>query len=197
VLSDEALVMMKPRSAYEWLAARPPRPGLGRLLRRPALAVLVNGGAITLTSTGSASALALVTTTIAWSFVPALQLMIAAVLIALHRRPGLRLSAALDLFFAGQGPWLLWMLGVAAAALVAPRLGGHTIPRLSYILMFALVPLVWTWVIIFAFCRVVLALGRRRALGWTLLYQAAIWGITYLYAAGMTFQAWPFGKARL
>jgi hypothetical protein len=193
-LSDEVRVMLDPLSAYRRLAAAPPPPSLRVLVRRPALAALVIGGAVALTSTGGATARALVTTTISWSFVPVVQLCVAAVLIALTRRPGLRLISALDLFFVGQGPWLLWMLGVAAAALVAFRLGGHAIPSLRYVLVFALIPLVWTWIILTAFGQAVLGLGRGRALGWAFLYQAAIWGIAYLYVAWMTFQAWPFGQ---
>lgn len=187
---------MAPLAAYRRLVAEPPPPAptLRVLLRRPALAALVIGGAIALTATGGATARALATTTICWSFVPGLQLIVAAALIALCRRPGLRLPSALDLFFAGQGPWLLWVLGVAAAALVALRLGGHTVPQLRYVLALALIPGVWTCFILMAFCQAVLGLDRRRALAWTFLYQAAIWGIAYLYAGRMTFQAWPFGQ---
>jgi hypothetical protein len=189
--------MMAPRLAYRRLAAEPTAPSLGVLVRRPALAALVIGGAVALTSTGGATARVLATTTICWSFVPGVQLVVAAALIALRRRPGLRLTSALDLFFAGQGPWLLWTLVVAAAALVAFRLGAHSVPRLLYVLALALVPLVWTWAIIVAFCREVLKLDGRRAIAWTLLYEAVIWGIAYLYMGAMTFQAWPFGQMRL
>jgi hypothetical protein len=188
--------MMAPHAAYRRLVAEtpPPSSALGRMFRRPALAALVIGGAVALTSTGGATARTLATTTLCWSFVPGLQLCVAAMLIALWRRPGLRMVAALDLFFAGQGPWLFWTLGVAAAALVAFRLGGHTVPHLRYVVASALVPAAWTWIITTVFCRVVLGLDRRRARVWTFLYQAAIWGIAYLYMAGMTFQAWPFGR---
>jgi hypothetical protein len=195
--SHEAQVMIAPRAAYERLVRQQPPPSLAVLLRRPARAALVIGGAIALASTGGATLPTLVTTTLCWSFVPAVQLIVAAVLIALCRRPGVRLVPALDLFFAAQGPWLLWMLGVAAAALLAARLGHHTLPRLRYVLAFALVPLIWTGVIIFAFCQVVLGLDKRPALGWMLLYEAAIWGIASLYVGGMTFQVWPFGRLPL
>jgi hypothetical protein len=196
-LSDEARVMLAPLAAYRRLASEPPAPGLATLFRRPALCALVIGCSIALTSTGGATPFAIVTTTASWTFVVGLQLTFAAILIAPCRRPGLRMTSALDLFFAGQGPWLLWMLGVTAAALVAFRLGPHAVPRLRYALMFALVPLIWTWMIIFAFCRAVLGLEWRGALRWTFLYEAAIWSTAYLYIARMTFQAWPFGQSRL
>lgn len=189
--------MMAPRLAYRRLAAQPPAPSLGVLLRRPALAALVIGGAVALTSTGGATARVWITTTLCWSFVPGVQLIVAAALIAFLRPPELRLTSALDLFFAGQGPWLLWTLVVAAAALVAFRLGAHSVPRLFYVLALALVPLVWTWVILLAFGREVLGLAAGRAFAWMLLYQAVIWGIAYLYLGAMTFQAWPFGQMRL
>jgi hypothetical protein len=196
-LSDEVQVMLAPGAAYRRLMAEPPPLGALAVIRRPALAALVIGGAIALTSTGGARPLALATTTLCWCFVPGLQLIVAAALLALWRRPGLRLGAAIDLLFAGQGPWLLWTLGVAAWALVAFRLGDHTTPRLVFILSFALVPLTWTAIILVAFCREVLGLDAWPALVWMSLYELAIWGLVYLYAGGMTFQAWPFGQMRL
>lgn len=189
--------MFAPGAAYRRLVAEPPPVGALAVVRRPALAALVIGGAIALTSTGGATPQALATTTICWCFVPGVQLIVAAALLALWRRPGLRLGVAIDLLFAGQGPWLLWTLGVAAAALVAFRLGDHTTPRLMFVLLFALVPLGWTAIILVAFCREVLGLEGRRALVWMCLYELAIWGSAYLYASGMTFQAWPFGQMRL
>jgi len=187
--------MIAPHAAYRRLVAEgPPASTPGPLLLRLALAALVIGGAVALTSTGGATLRTLVTTTLCWSFVPGVQLCVAAGLIAFWRPSGLRMVSALDLFFAGQGPWLLWTLGVAAAALVAFRLGGHAVPHLRYVVASALVPAAWTWNITTVFCRVVLGLDRRRARVWTFLYQAAIWGIAYLYMAGMTFQAWPFGQ---
>lgn len=189
--------MLAPRAAYRRLVAEPPPVGALAAVRRPALAALVIGGAIALTSTGGATPQALATTTLCWCFVPGVQLIVAAVLLALWRRPGMRLGVAIDLLFAGQGPWLLWTLGVAAWALVAFRLGDHTTPRLWLILSFALIPLGWTATILVAFCREVLGLAAWRALLWMSLYELAIWGLAYLYAGGMTFQAWPFGQMRL
>jgi hypothetical protein len=195
--SDEVRVMFAPRAAYRRLVAEPPPLGVLAVVRRPALAALVIGGALALTSTGGARPLALATTTLCWCFVPGLQLIVAAALLAWWRRPGLRLGAAIDLLFAGQGPWLLWTLGVAASALVAFRLGDHTTPRLLLVLLFGLVPLGWTAIILVAFCREVLGLEARQALIWMSLYELAIWGLAYLYAGAMTFQAWPFGQMRL
>jgi hypothetical protein len=189
--------MFAPRATYRRLVAEPQPRGALAVARRPALAALVIGGAIALTSTGGARPLALATTTLCWGFVPGLQLIVAAALLTCWRRPGLRLGTAIDLLFAGQGPWLLWTLGVAASALVAFRLGDHTSPRLLLVLLFALIPLGWTAIILMSFCREVLGLQARRALLWLSLYELAIWGLAYLYAGAMTFQAWPFGQMRL
>lgn len=189
--------MFGPRAAYRRLLAEPAPVGPLAVLRRPALAALVIGGAIALTSTGGARPQALATTTLCWCFVPGVQLLVGAALLAIWRRPGLRLGVAIDLLFAGQGPWLLWTLGVAASALVAFRLGSHTTPRLLFVLLYALLPLGWTAIILVAFCREVLGFDGPRALVWMSIYQLAIWGLAYLYAGGMTFQAWPFGQMRL
>ena len=73
-------------------------------------------------------------------------------------------------------------------------LGGMTHARL--VVLSALVPIGWTCVLIFAFCRTALALTTRAALLWTLLYEAAIWGSAYLYLGATTFRVSPFSLYR-
>jgi hypothetical protein len=195
--SDEVLVMLAPFSAYGRLVTGELRSDLGVLLRRPALFAVTLGSAVTFAATGRAAVTDLATTIFFWSFVPALQLALAAPFIALCRRPGLRLNSALDLFFAGQGPWLLWLLGVSASALVTLRFSQHTVLRMDLVLGSALVPLIWTSRILFAFCRVVLGLDKRRAFGWVMLYEATAWGAVYFYVGLVTFEFWPFGRTQI
>ena len=79
---------------------------------RPALMALVIGGFVTLGNSGELLPTLLLGSAVAWSWVPLLQMAIAAPLIALARRRRIRVCSALDLFFVGHGPWSLWLLAV-------------------------------------------------------------------------------------
>jgi hypothetical protein len=96
------------------------------------------------------------------------------------------LSAALDLFFVAHGPWSLWLMGSAIWVLLSSPIGrpaqGHALT--------ALIPAIWTAVLVFAFCRIVLDCGPRDALRRTVLHQAVIWSVTLLLIA-YAVQLWP------
>jgi hypothetical protein len=63
---------------------------------------------------------------------------------------------------------------------------------LKGLLQTGLIPIAWTWVITFSFCRTVLALPRWLSVVWTLGYQAVIWFAAYLYVGAATYRLWPF-----
>ncbi|MEO6325817.1 MAG: GTP-binding protein [Thermoanaerobaculia bacterium] len=188
-LSDELRVMLSPVGAYRVLSLRPAAPGLLTLLRRPALVAFLLGTFIAVTTTGSLTPALLLSATLVWSFVPLLQLLFAALLILPFRRAPLGLTSALDLFFTGHGPWSLWFLGVAGVVMWRLPLG---LGGLQSSAVTALVPLLWTGVIIFGFCRSVLRLDWRRSALFVGLYQTAIWGTAYFYIGAVTAQLWPF-----
>jgi hypothetical protein len=185
-------VMLAPAPSYRRLVGQPPAPGLRALVARPLLVALVVGTVVTLTNAGQLFPTLLLGSVISWSWVPALQLAAAAALIAVVRRRPVPLSSAVDLFFRGHLPWSLWLMGLAAVLMVRFPQGLNGASNLRPLFLSALVPIAWTWVITFCFCRTVLALSRARAVAWTLAYQAVIWSSAYLYVGAATHRLWPF-----
>ena len=94
--SDEVRVMLAPLATYGELSLRPENVGVRTLLRRPLFIAFLLGSFVALTSTGSLVPSLLVSATLCWSFVPLLQLLFAAILIAAFRRGPLPLTTALD-----------------------------------------------------------------------------------------------------
>jgi hypothetical protein len=107
----------------------------------------------------------------------------------LGRRRPIGLRAALDLFFVGHAPWSLWLLVMAGLLALALPYGIFVFPDLIPFLLTGVVPLVWTAVILFAFCRTVLGLGRSGAWIAVLLYEGVVWSIAVVYV-GVTTQTW-------
>ena len=87
------------------------RAGPWVLLRRPLLALLVTACMVSLLTVGSLSARLILTSLAAWAFLPLLQVLSLA---AVGRRDGISFPAAVDLFFTGYGPCLLWLVALAA-----------------------------------------------------------------------------------
>jgi hypothetical protein len=78
-------------------------------LRRPAAVAILIGCAVSLLTEGTLTLRLALPAAIYWSFVPLLQ--IAGLAAALRRSPS---AAAIDAFFRGFGPWLLWLASFAA-----------------------------------------------------------------------------------
>jgi hypothetical protein len=191
-LRDEMRVMVGPMGTYRRLLGGALADRWWMVLRRPALMALIIGGFITLSNGGELFPTLLLGTAVAWGWVPLLQLLLAAPLIALARRRVVRLAPALDLFFVNHGPWSLWMLAVTLVMMGRLPHGLVSLHQVLPILVSAAVPALWTCGIIFAFCRTVLGLSAWRAVGWTVLYQALIWFAAYLFVGAVTFRMWPF-----
>jgi hypothetical protein len=181
----DARLLFTPRSTYRELLARPWRPGMAG--RRPALILLVLGTSIAFAATRSLTLPLLLDTIIWWSVVPLLQFCFALVLVL---SAGQRVTGALhavDLMFAAHLPWSLWLLG--AAGFLA--LGGAVVPARTVLVLLPFV-LGWRAVLLYHFCRVVLACDRRGALLRTAVHQTAVF--TALFA----FVAWAISlEARL
>ena len=191
-LSDEIQVMFAPRVAYRRLAADPPRVGVPALFWRPALVALVIGGFVTLANTGELYPTLFAGSALAWSWVPLLQMTLAAPLIALFRRRSVPLSSALDLFFVGHGPWSLWLLAFTLLMMSRLPAGMGSLGWLKPMLLSSLVAVAWTWVLLFSFARAVLGASRWAAALFTLLYQSVLWQCAHFYVGAATYRLWPF-----
>jgi hypothetical protein len=189
---DEIRVMVAPLTTYRRLLGGPLPGTWWSAVRRPALMAVIIGGFITLSNSGELLPTLLLGTALAWSWIPTLQLLVAAPLIALARRRAVRLAPAIDLFFVNHGPWSLWLLAVTLVMMARLPDGLRELHQVVPLLLSALLPILWTCGIIFAYCRTVLALSVWRALAWTVIYQALIWFAAYLFVGAVTFRMWPF-----
>lgn len=165
---------MAPRRTYEALLRQPAGDGSSGALKRVAFASLLIGTLVAICATGRVTLGLVASATACWMFVPAVQALAGAILVASAPRRGVGMARALDLFLAGHAPWSLWLLGITAwAALTGP-------PRPAAFST-ALVAAVWTMVIVHSFCQTVLRTGAWGALARTAAHQALIWGLALAF----------------
>ncbi len=144
---------------------------------------MIAGVVTGLSATGRVSWSLLGSGLICWSFLAAVQLVTAAVLIG-REGQSIGYTRAFELFFLGHAAWSLWLILASAYLFAAP------LPYESLLLVTAIVPAGWTAVVIFSYCRVVLGLSARRAARRTAAHQ----GLTFLVIAtyvGWAIQLWP------
>ena len=128
---------------------------------------------------------------LSFAFVPVFEM---AALAAVYRLAPRRISfaRAVDLFFSGNAPWLLWMIAFATLrCLQTPRQATAPPVFLLWILELSLVPIaVWSAWIDLHFFREVLprpAVGPRRDL---ILQRAIAWTCSIGYFFG--YAIWPY-----
>ena len=177
--------MVRPMRSYARFA---PHAGGSAWLavRRPALLALVIGLSLAMASTREADAITVISVALYWSVVPAVQWVAAFVLIRSAANRAAPIAGALDLCFIANGPWLIWLVGFAGWAALPAPLARSMWP----ILTAALIPMAWTPILVFSFCRAVLNDARPAALRRTVVHQAAIWGIFFV-AWSNAVQFWP------
>jgi hypothetical protein len=162
------------------------RAGLWVAVRRPALVALVLGAATAVSSTGHLTIRLLISGIVCWSFVPLLQMAIAAAIMRSAASQSIALPRRLDLWFMGHAPWSLWIVAAMSTMAAAP-IAAHVEWA---IMASAVVPIVWTSIIGAAFCRVVLGDPPLVASARTALHQAITWTIALLYIAWAV-ALWP------
>ncbi|HEY2434890.1 MAG TPA: hypothetical protein VGI12_19620 [Vicinamibacterales bacterium] len=170
-MSPELGLIIAPRTTYAALVRLPAHASFLLALRRPLLVAIVLGVSVAISATHAVNPLLVASTTIAWSYVVALQMAIALPLVAGPSRRTVGLPRALDLFFAGHAPWSLFALLVAAWGLATST------ESIWPIVAAALLPCALTARIVHAFFREVLALDAAAALRRTVTQQALTWAI--------------------
>ena len=178
-MTPELRLIAAPRSTYARLARQPSSVGPITALRRPLLVAVVLGTSIAIAATRHVTPALVLSTTLAWAFVVAIQIAVALLLIAAPARRTVGVPRALDLFFASHAPWSLWLL--LAASVPAP-FGRPMTP----LLVAALIPVVLTPRMIAAFFREVLDLAPAQTIIRTAAHQALTWGLFIaLYGAAV------------
>jgi hypothetical protein len=182
VWSTELRVAFAPSRTYAALLAASGPMTWSEALVRPAATLLVISLAVPLLAVQRVTAPLVVLTAIAWSFVLFLQLLAGAALVASAPRGHVAMPRAIDLWFAASLPYNLWML-TAAAVVAATGWSGSIV----WLLASALPALVWTAVLSWSYCRVILDLSP----------VAAGWRVT-VYETGavivvLAYEAWAAG----
>ena len=174
---------VRPGRTYAAFAALGPRPDDARVAGAKALSTLLFVGAfVSFTSCGRLVAAHLLWTIVFWSFVPLVQLgALALVLRALARDRSLAFAARL--YFAGHGPWIVFMLALAGVCIFSTDVYAAMMRLLvTGILPGALVAtFAWGGVLTWATFRRGLGLARGRATAATSIYYAAFIGSIVLY----------------
>lgn len=152
-----------------------------RVLRRLAVTLLVIGVAVPIMAVQRVTIGLFANAVVFWSFVVAIQFVVGVTLIA--SSPARRAAGghALDLWFAAHLPYSLWLL--LAAAWFASRPG--TAPEM--LVFSAILPAVWTAILVSGFCRVVLEASAAGARWRAAAHQVIIWSI------GLGYIAWGAG----
>jgi hypothetical protein len=184
IWSVELSVLRRPASVFRELSTSTGATGPGRPYRRPLLLAFVLGCFVSFMASGRLTALLIADGAVSFAFVPILEIAALAVVIAGTRaRRTTRLSHILDLFFAGNAPWLLWLVAVMAIAAVVPprRIGTWFTP----LVLTAAVPAAWSTYIDFHFFREVTGRSKRGAIRDVVSHRALGWVAAVAYFLGI------------
>lgn len=188
MLSTEVRLALAPAATYLGMLDDQAAVSWSRTLRRPALVLLVIAIAAPIMAIQRVTLGLVLTAALSWSFVVAIQFLAGAVVIASVPARRIEIRRALDLWFAGCLPYSVWLL-LAAAAMSSARAASVPLFIAS-----ALVPSLWTAVIVAAFCRTVLRTSRAGARWRAAVHFLVVWaiGLSYVaWAAGGWFQLLP------
>jgi len=185
--SAEARVLVGPAATFRALADAPPGAAP---LSRPALLLLFLGCAVSFLASGTPNVRLIVDGAISFAFVPICETAgLAASIRFGHRR--VPFARAIDVFFAGNAPWLAWCVVVAAATtLTRPILWTPPI-----IVASAVVPVVWSMLVDYHFFREVTGATASDAVRATLVQRAVAWTLATAYFFGIAI--WPQVAGRL
>ena len=171
--------MLRPVSTYRQLSKATDDSGLWLMIRRPLFVTLVVGSFVSITVSGRLTISLLLDGMVFWSFVPILQAILMSGIVVIFGCRRIATSKAMDLFFMGHGPWLMWLLAIAATCLFFPVKQFYLWPvQWGWVLpVSALCAWIWSSVTSFAFLRGALEVSTLRASALLLLYTLLLWGI--------------------
>ncbi|HEY1306824.1 MAG TPA: hypothetical protein VGF24_24895 [Vicinamibacterales bacterium] len=186
--STELHVALAPDATFQHLIRSRSYVHGWRALRRPALVLLLISVLAPIMAVQRVTIALVATAALTWCFVLAIQTLVAVGVISSAPARRVPMAPALDLWFAGHLPYSLWMLvafGVMAESQSGP---------LRVFVSAAVVPAVWTAIIVASFCRRVLGTTGLGACWRTAVYVIAVWAIALSYiawGAGGWFQLLP------
>jgi len=158
-------VMLRPGIEYARIVSESDDGTWLRALKIPALLAVMLGLLNATAAAGHVSASLVASEIVAWSFIPILQLLTGAGLIASARARRVMFPRAVELLFAAHLPWSLWLVAATVFQTVNPDPG--------IVIGSGVVPLAATVVLLLAFGREVLGLNSREARVRVFAHQAA------------------------
>ena len=179
--SAEARVLVRP--ATEYPALPQDGTGAGLMLRRPVALAFVLGCVASVLASGRFTARLITDGTLSYAFIPAIELAAFAVVYRTGARRRIPFARAVDLFFIGNAPWLLWLVILAGvASIVPPR---QLAPWLSLLFMGFLIPAAWSAYVDFHFFRAVMNRNVPGAVRDLMLHRVIGWsGFAVYFVAG-------------
>jgi hypothetical protein len=179
--TPEVWVMLRPSAGYKRLLDQP-EAAKWSSFRRPLFVAFLGGCMFSLVASRQLTLRHIVDGTINSCFLLGGQILA----VAFTRRASpISFLRAIDLFFAGFGPWLVWMLGISAVWAFTPPIHAFVRAGLHTILTSVCLVTVWSGYIDFQFFHQVFRRTPMRA-AWDLLQQRVIaWTIFILiFGAG-------------
>lgn len=181
--SNDVRIAITPAETFPLLIAERTRGFWLAALARPAFVAFVLGCVTSMSATGVVSAITILSGTVSWSFVPALQLATGLWLCRRPPAPSTDRLRALELLFQTHVPWTLWILLIGFRLILFPL--GQS--GLELLLATAIVPAIWTRRLLRVFCIHVLGCDRADARRRTRIHQ-----LTTL-AIGVFYIGWAIG----
>jgi hypothetical protein len=186
-LTPDLRLLLAPSSTYRQIAdpaSEEPRASSWSLIARISLAPAIAGIATGLAATGRVSWMLALSGIVCWSFLCAVQILTAAILIGRGRAIGF--SRALQLFFLGHAAWSLWLMAAAGYVYAS----SDATRREDLLLATSIVPIIWTSVVVFSYCREVLRLDARQAWRRMVVHQTLTVFVVVAYVT-WAIQLWP------
>jgi hypothetical protein len=159
--SSEVWLMFRPAAAYQWLAGLPTGEDRWAAVKRPLFMAFLLGCMVSLVVSQR-----LTLRHVAGGAVNASLLLlgqIAALAVVCGRKRRLSFSRTIDLFFAGYGPWTLWILAFSAVWSFASTSRAFTLAGPGTILPTVVLVTIWSCAINYRFFERVLHRSRARA----------------------------------
>jgi hypothetical protein len=175
--------MFNPAAGYSKLIHKP--GSTWTAFRRPLFTMLVLACAISLMTSGRVTARLAAPSFLCWTFVPLFE--IAGLAVVWRRRPSF--SEAVDLFFIGNAPGLLWFIAYSALFAFLRPIRAFAWMRPSLFNTTLLAALFWMALIDFRFFRIVFRRTPAQAARDLLVQRAISWGGTLLVFAWSSI--WP------
>jgi hypothetical protein len=175
-------VMLKPAATYRFLAQQPMRGGAWLGWRKLMLIAFVLGCTMSFIASTALTLRLAGPATVYWSFVP-LGEIAALAAVSWFRKPARSFPQTVDLFLAGHGPWLLWLIGLCAIWSFLPPIRAFAFTNV-WLYGAGAVVIVWSGYIDFCFFRFVMRrkraeagrdLALQRLLSWTLIIAVFGW----------------------